>query len=71
MFGITKKVTFIACDLCDTKWTAHSFDKDPETTKVCPACVDEILTKAFGKQLGVRPIPYTDNNKQRTDNVSN
>jgi hypothetical protein len=49
MFGFTKKVTFIACDLCDTKWTAHSFDKDPETTKVCPACVDEILTKAFGK----------------------
>jgi DNA-directed RNA polymerase subunit RPC12/RpoP len=49
MFGISKTITFFACDRCGTEWTADSFDKDPETTKVCPACVDEILTKVFGK----------------------
>lgn len=68
MFGFysTKPITFIACDRCDSKWTADSFSKDPETEKVCPACVDEILTKAFGKQLRVRPIRYTQTIKQRT-----
>ncbi len=49
MFGITKTITFIACDLCDTKWTAHSFCKDPNAIKVCPACMDKAINQAFGK----------------------